>query len=111
MIQRWLLGHSALFPHPQQVTKGARTKLILSIRKLAKRPETLQEIEQVRNRANRASRLADILASSLGLPFFDICPYLFRVGGMLWGEGFLGVPNGCLHAQTALGIRLNVGGI
>ena len=32
---------------PQEVTKGARTKIILSIRKLARRPETLVEIEQV----------------------------------------------------------------
>ena len=34
---------------PQSVTKGARTKIILSIRKLARRPETLAEIEQVGN--------------------------------------------------------------
>ena len=32
---------------PQNVTKGARNKIILSIRKLARRPETLAEIEQV----------------------------------------------------------------
>ena len=31
----------------QSVTKGARTKIILSIRKLARRPETLADIEQV----------------------------------------------------------------
>lgn len=31
----------------QNVTKGARNKLILCIRKLARRPETIQEIEQV----------------------------------------------------------------
>ena len=31
------------------MTKGARTKIVLSIRKLARRPETLAEIEQVRN--------------------------------------------------------------
>ncbi len=35
-------------PHLQGVTKGARTKIILSIRKIARRPETLVEIEQVR---------------------------------------------------------------
>ena len=32
----------------QSVTKGARNKIILSIRKLLKRPETLAAIEQVR---------------------------------------------------------------
>ena len=37
-----------LFLSPwQAVTKGARNKIILSITKLARRPETLLEIEQV----------------------------------------------------------------
>jgi hypothetical protein len=47
-----LLGHLFYFSlslSPQNVTKGARTKIILSIRKLARRPETLQEIEQVKS--------------------------------------------------------------
>lgn len=58
----------------KNVTKGARTKIILSIRKLARRPETLQEIEQDIEKHGRLVQCINELRQMLLTPIKPYSP-------------------------------------